>query len=185
MSAMGGISGLVLLTMSFSHFDPTETWEAQDSRSAKSVISSPLLHARDLQQEGHMAIYIRRRELISTLGAAAAWPLAARAQQSRMPVIGWLGFGDYGPNSPTAAAFRRGLIDAGYIEGRNVDLTSAPQINFRCCGNWRPIWSVVMWPSSLRPVAQEPSLLPRPQARRFQSCLLSRTTRGDTASLPI
>jgi putative tryptophan/tyrosine transport system substrate-binding protein len=58
-----------------------------------------------------MAIYIRRRGFIATLGGAAAtWPLAARAQQPAMPVIDALGVG----------AFRKGLNEAGYVESQNV-----------------------------------------------------------------
>src|SRR5262249_24389054 len=67
-----------------------------------------------------MTVTIGRRELIAGLGGAAAWPLAAGAQQPTMPVTGFLTAASAGPLRQQVAAFHAGLKESGYVEGENV-----------------------------------------------------------------
>jgi putative tryptophan/tyrosine transport system substrate-binding protein len=64
---------------------------------------------------------IRRRQFIAGFGSAAAWPVLGRAQQAAVPVVGWLHAGEL-PTAEFVAAFRQGLNELGYIEGRNVKI---------------------------------------------------------------
>ena len=77
-----------------------------------------------------MTVTIGRRELLAALGgAAAAWPLAAQAQQSAMPVIGYLNNGSPESDVSRLTGLRRGLNETGYVEGRNF------AIEYRWAGN--------------------------------------------------
>src|SRR5215470_16853638 len=63
---------------------------------------------------------LRRRRFIGLLGAATAWPPAARAQQPGMPVVGFVSARSAASSPRLSAEFRKGLSEAGYVEGQNV-----------------------------------------------------------------
>jgi putative tryptophan/tyrosine transport system substrate-binding protein len=65
---------------------------------------------------------MKRREFIAGLGGAAAWPVVVRAQQSAIPVIGYLTAGAADSDAPRVTSLRRGLDEGGYTEGRNVEI---------------------------------------------------------------
>jgi putative ABC transport system substrate-binding protein len=70
-----------------------------------------------------MTVTIGRRELLVAIGgAAAAWPLAARAQQASVPVIGFLGPGSAQSDAYRVTAFRQGLSEAGLVDGQNFTI---------------------------------------------------------------
>ena len=63
---------------------------------------------------------IRRREFMTALGGAVAWPLVAAAQQAGVPVIGFLSSGRSDDFNDVVATFRKGLAESGFVEGQNV-----------------------------------------------------------------
>ena len=70
-----------------------------------------------------MTVTIGRRELLAALGGAvAAWPVAARAQQGAIPVIGFLSSRSPGESAGLVLAFRQGLQEAGFVEGQNASI---------------------------------------------------------------
>src|SRR5262245_27651252 len=79
-----------------------------------------LAHAK--HHPGHGEIAMRRREFVGLVGSAAAWPLAARAQEQAVPGIGSLHGNSPSQSEDRLAAFSQGLNDTGYVEHRNVGI---------------------------------------------------------------
>jgi putative ABC transport system substrate-binding protein len=99
---------------------------------------------------------IRRRDFIAGLGSAAAWPLAARAQQAAVPLIGYLSAGTPKEGGGLVAPFRKGLSEMGYVEGRNLaiefrwaqnDLSRLPEL---AADLVRRRWRFSPWSGGLR-----------------------------------
>jgi hypothetical protein len=85
---------------------------------------------------------MNRRELLALLGAAMTAARGLHAQQKAMPVIGYLSAGSPGPSAPSLTAFRQGLSETGYVEGKTSrSNTAGRSFNMIGCPHWPPSWS--------------------------------------------
>ena len=117
-----------------------------------------------------MASHIGRRKFLATLGgAAAAWPGRGKGAAA-MPMIGYLSARWPEDTSHLVAAFLRGLVENGYVDGENVAIEyrwALGQVDD--CQRWQQNSPVALWPFSLRLVANRQRLQPRLQPRQFRS----------------
>src|SRR6266699_7301690 len=108
---------------------------------------------------------MRRREFITLIGGAAAWPLAVRAQQQAMPVVGFLRSASLTDATNLVTAFRQGLKETGFIEGHNV------AVEFGSGENDHDRLTALVTEFVRRPVAVIVGnvIAPRPRPQRCQS----------------
>jgi hypothetical protein len=108
-----------------------------------------------------MAIHIGRRKFIATLaGGTALWPLAAHAQQSAMPVVGFLGLGSAAGTALRVAGFRRGLGETSYVEGQNVAIEYRWSEGKQLSLPWFNSASAACWSVSIRSSSIGPKSFP-------------------------
>src|SRR5262249_22904940 len=129
---------------------------------------------------------MRRRDFIKAIaGSAATWPLAVRAQQRAVPVIGFLNGASPDEYAPFVAAFRQGLKEGGTIEGQTRQLSiTGRKVDTTDCRRWQPTWSIVMSRLLRRPVRPQ-RRRPRQRRRQFPLYLRPGTILSGWASLPV
>jgi putative tryptophan/tyrosine transport system substrate-binding protein len=123
---------------------------------------------------------MRRREFITLLGAAAAWPLAARAQQPALPVVGFLEIRSPETITERLRAFRQGLKETGYVEGENmaIDYRWAEQMERL------PELAAQLVRRQVAVIVTAGGFATGVQRRRSPSCSACLTTRSSTVLSP-